>query len=79
MGLGDHLQRVVIDSLEGKWSGGGWDLNLSQEESHSHPQRGDGRGVPCRAGCLPGEGKGLAGGQQLSVGVLLTGLAAPKT
>ena len=46
MGLGDHLQRVVIDRLKGKWGGGGGrgDLNLSQENSHSHPQRGEGRG-----------------------------------
>lgn len=77
VGLGDHLQRVVIDRLEVKR--GGWDLNLSQEENHSHPQRGEGWGGACRAGRLPGEGKGLAGGQQLSVGVLLTGLAEPRT
>lgn len=37
MGLRDHLQRLVIDRLRGR--GSGCDLNYSQEERHSHPQR----------------------------------------
>lgn len=77
MGLGDHLQRVVIDRLEGKQ---GWVGSEPQPGGGPQPptERG-GVGGPCRAGCLPGEGEGLAGGQQLSVGVLLTGLAEPRT
>lgn len=55
MGLGDHLQRLVIDRLKG--SGGGWDLNGSQEERHSHPQRRGSR-RPCGVGCLPDGGYG---------------------
>ena len=70
MGLGDHLQRVVIDRLKGKWGGGGGrgDLNLSQENSHSHPQRGEGRGgggvlLSCQ-GCHPMEYEPVLGGRK---------------
>lgn len=53
MGLGEHLQRLMIDRLRG--SGGGRDLNHSQEERHSHPRR-QGNMRPCEVGCLPGVG-----------------------
>ena len=76
VGLGDHLQRVMIDRLRGR--GGGWDLNCLQEEAHSHPQRQISR-RPCGVGCLPAGGKWLASRQQLSMRVLITGLAEPRT
>lgn len=76
MALGDHLQRLVIDRLRG--SGGGWDLNHSQGERPSHPQR-QGNKRPCGVGCLPDGGKRLASRPELSVGVLTNGPVQPST
>lgn len=55
MGLGDHLQGLVIDRLRRS----GWvrsELH-SQEERHSRPQR-QGSRRPCEVGCLPKAGSG---------------------
>lgn len=70
--LEDHLQRLVIDRLRG--SVGGWEVNHSQKERHSHPQRQGSRRPACEVGCLPERGQGLASRQELSVGVLIKGI-----